>query len=226
MLLPWQQNESRPPPWLNFIPGHKHSACFICGIDTPISCTYSGVLFCLFSMCFVFDVHHCLCCNIMHTCEVNMKNWTAPNHNLNQCWNIVNWTLRNNLQGNFNRNSNILIQENALENFVCEMTSILFRPQWFNSLALGRCGSDIVSVFKLNLRIYILSTSCEIGFRIVAKNPIDDESKLAQVMAWCLQAISHHLSQCWPRSMPPFRVIGPQWFMKPSSEFILTKDSP
>ena len=36
----------------------------------------------------------------------------------------VNWTLRQN-----NRNANILIQENALENVVSEMASILSRPQ-------------------------------------------------------------------------------------------------
>ena len=29
----------------------------------------------------------------------------------------------------------------------------------------------------------------------------DDKSTLVQVMAWCRQATSHYLSQCWPRSM-------------------------
>ena len=35
-------------------------------------------------------------------------------------------------QWNFNRNSNIFIQENAFENVVCEMASILSRPQCVN----------------------------------------------------------------------------------------------
>ena len=39
----------------------------------------------------------------------------------------------------------------------------------------------------------------------------DDQSKLVQVMAWCRQATSHYLSQCWPRSMLPYGVIWPQW---------------
>ena len=39
----------------------------------------------------------------------------------------------------------------------------------------------------------------------------DDESKLVQVMAWCHQATSHYLSQCWPSSMLPCGVIRPQW---------------
>ena len=40
---------------------------------------------------------------------------------LNQCWNIVNWTLRNKSLWNFNQNSYIFIQENAFENVVCNM---------------------------------------------------------------------------------------------------------
>ena len=48
----------------------------------------------------------------------------APSHYLNQCWNIVNWTLGNKLQWNLNQNPNIFIQENAFENGVCEMASI------------------------------------------------------------------------------------------------------
>ena len=34
---------------------------------------------------------------------------------------------------------------------------------------------------------------------------------LVQVMAWCRQASSHYLNQCWPRSMPPYGVTRPQW---------------
>ena len=37
--------------------------------------------------------------------------------------------MRNKLQWNFNRYSNIFIQESAFENVVCEMASILSRPQ-------------------------------------------------------------------------------------------------
>ena len=34
----------------------------------------------------------------------------------------------------------------------------------------------------------------------------DDQSTLVQVMAWCRQATSHYLSQCWPRSLLPYGV--------------------
>ena len=39
----------------------------------------------------------------------------------------------------------------------------------------------------------------------------DDKSTLVQVMAWCRQATSHYLNQCWPRSMSPNGVTRPQW---------------
>ena len=50
--------------------------------------------------------------------------WPAPSHYLNQCWNIVNWTLINKLQWNLNWNSNISTQENEFENVVWKMTAI------------------------------------------------------------------------------------------------------
>ena len=34
-------------------------------------------------------------------------------------------------------------------------------------------------------------------------------------MAWCCQATSHCLNQCWPRSMLPYGVTWPQWVNKP-----------
>ena len=51
--------------------------------------------------------------------------WSAPSHYLNRCWCIVNWTLSNKLQWNFNRNSNIFIKENAFWSVVCEKAVFL-----------------------------------------------------------------------------------------------------
>ena len=34
----------------------------------------------------------------------------------------------------------------------------------------------------------------------------DDKSTLVQVMAWCRQATSHYLNQCWPRSLSLYGV--------------------
>ena len=53
-----------------------------------------------------------------------------------QCWDIVNWNLRNKLQWNLKRNSYIFIQENAFENVVWKMAAILSRPQCVNEQIL------------------------------------------------------------------------------------------
>ena len=60
--------------------------------------------------------------------------YSAPSHYLKQCLLIVNWTLRNKLQWNFNQNSTIFIQENAFENVVCKMVAILSRGRWVNNI--------------------------------------------------------------------------------------------
>ena len=48
----------------------------------------------------------------------------------------------------------------------------------------------------------------------------DDMSTLVQVMAWCRQATSHYLSQCWPRSLSPYGVTRPQWVQAWMSNYI------
>ena len=55
----------------------------------------------------------------------------------------------NKLQWNINRNSYIFIHENALENVVCEMASILSRPQCVNELMLS-------SWYNIKIQILIL----------------------------------------------------------------------
>ena len=52
---------------------------------------------------------------------------------LNQYSNIVDWTPRNKLQRNLSRNLYIFIQENAFENVVWKLASILSRPQCVNN---------------------------------------------------------------------------------------------
>ena len=47
--------------------------------------------------------------------------------------------------------------------------------------------------------------------RWMSRDLIDGKSTLVQVMAWCRQARSHYLSQCWSRSMSPNGVTRPQW---------------
>ena len=49
----------------------------------------------------------------------------------------------------------------------------------------------------------------------------DDKSTLVQVMAWCHQATSHYLRQCWPRSPMPYGFTRPQWVNVTKTKAIL-----
>ena len=128
--------------------------------------------------------------------------WTAPSHYLNQCWNIVHWTLRNKLQWNLNRNSYIFIHENAFENVVWKMAAILSRPQsvnflcftiisnpWVfyceymghevNSLALGRFERNFRwIIFKLILMMDSSDISCKNVLSRLSLDLTNDKSTL------------------------------------------------
>ena len=53
--------------------------------------------------------------------------------------------------------------------------------------------------------------SYEIALRWLSLDLTDEKSTLVQLMAWCRQASSHYLSQCWPSSMLPYGITRPQW---------------
>ena len=81
-----------------------------------------------------------------------------------------------------------------------------------NSLAPGRFERNLRKViFKLILMIVGWGIFYKMALRWMSMDLTDDKSTLVQVMAWCRQATSHYLSQCWPRSMPPYGVTWPQW---------------
>ena len=50
----------------------------------------------------------------------------------------------------------------------------------------------------------------QIALRWMPLNLANDKWTLVQVMAWCHQATSHYLSQCWHRFMSPYGVTRPQ----------------
>ena len=105
-------------------------------------------------------------------------------HSLFQCW--ENWEMK--IYDNFALNK--------------------FSPK----RALGRFENNFQNVFfKLISGIDTLSNSCENVLRRMPQNPSDDKSTLVQIMAWCRQATSHYLSQCWPRPMSSNGVTRPQW---------------
>ena len=81
----------------------------------------------------------------------------------------------------------------------------------FNSLAPGIFGCNYQKViFNLALLLGFFRSSYQNVLRSIPWDLTDDKSTLVQVMAWCRQATSHYLSQCWPRSMSPYGVTRPQ----------------
>ena len=53
--------------------------------------------------------------------------------------------------------------------------------------------------------------SRETALMWLSQDLTDDESTLAQVMAWCHKATSHDLNQCWQTSTTPTGVTRSQW---------------
>ena len=81
-----------------------------------------------------------------------------------------------------------------------------------NSLTPGRFEIHFRKViFQLISVIDGWSISCKILLKLMPMDLTDGKSTLVPVMAWCRQATSHYLSQCWPRSMPPCGITRPQW---------------
>ena len=90
---------------------------------------------------------------------------------------------------------------------------------FFNSLVPGKFEWNFRHViFKQILVIDGWGISCEIVLIWMSLDFSDDQSTLVQVMAWCPQATSQHLSQCWPRSLLAYGVSRPQWYEMDSAQ--------
>ena len=75
-------------------------------------------------------------------------------------------------------------------------------------------------IFKWILVIDGWGISSEIVLIWMSLDYTDDQSTLVHVMAWCRQAPSHYVNQCWPRSLSPYGVTRPEW-VKPALPSLL-----
>ena len=101
---------------------------------------------------------------------------------------------------------------NVFENAIFKITATHPRGHWVNSLAPGKFEWNFrYVIFKWISAVDGWGISCEIALISMSLDFTDDQSTLVQVMAWCHQATSHCLSQCWPRSLLPYGVTRPQW---------------
>ena len=110
-----------------------------------------------------------------------------------------------------------------------EVLWIIHTGHWdksiINSLAPGKFESNFrYLISQITSVIDGWGISCELALRWMSLNLTDDESTLVQVMAWCRQATSHYLRQCWPRSLSLYGVTRPQW-VKSQSVYIQDPNS-
>ena len=83
---------------------------------------------------------------------------------------------------------------------------------------------DLDAILKLHfsnlvLLIGIFTSLKDNALRWMPWDHTDDKSTLVQVVAWCCEATSHYLSQCWPSCMSPYGVTRPQWITNFSPKF-------
>ena len=99
---------------------------------------------------------------------------------------------------------------------VCEISEYImgnyYFSQQFNSLAPGRFERKFRwIIFMVILVIDGWDVHCEIALWWLFFYTSYDKLTLVQVMAWCHQAPSHYLSQCWPRSVWSYGISSLQW---------------
>ena len=80
-----------------------------------------------------------------------------------------------------------------------------------NSLAPGSEQDSKNAIFNLDLLIGSFRSFYDNALLWMPQDLTDDKSILVQVMAWCRQATSHYLSQCWLSLLSPYGVARPQW---------------
>ena len=95
---------------------------------------------------------------------------------------------------------------------LAQLTSGKVAAVWdFQPNSLAPVSHFKTALFNLVLLIGFLRSSNDNASRWMSWDLTDDKSTLVRVMAWCRQATSHYLSQCWPSSTSPYGVTKPQW---------------
>ena len=103
-----------------------------------------------------------------------------------------------------------LLKENQDSILAADVTSVLMIVRTLSS-TLTHCGLGNLNKI-LDEPITVIEgwdTCCEIALRRMSLDLTDGKSILLQVMAWCRQATSHYLSQCWPSFLSPYGVTSP-----------------
>ena len=117
------------------------------------------------------------------------------------------------LSSNLDQCAMAFIQANVFGIIVCNCQSFCIGLNVFIQL-IGPWEIWMKFIYVISKQILVIDDwgiSCEIAIISMSLNFTDDQSTLVQVMAWCLHATSHYLSQCWHRFLSPFAATRPQW---------------
>ena len=102
---------------------------------------------------------------------------------------------------------NITVMLEPKMTIIRHTTYIILRGN--NLLALGRYGNNLK---KYNFQTHVMDLIHEHFLwncsQVNAMITFNDKSTLVHVTAWCCQAASHCLSQCWPKYMSPYGSLG------------------
>ena len=109
---------------------------------------------------------------------------------------------------------------NLLANKMC----LILEMWWYVSIKIPQwCSAckglthwllkDVEIIWIVTLEVKLLNYNLEqfLWILLLRECHRSSLSTLVEVMAWCHQAPSHYLSQCWPRLMSPYDVNRPQW---------------
>ena len=114
----------------------------------------------------------------------------------------------------------------AKETFMYNKQFCIWLSRPINSLAPEKFEWNFrYVIFKWSLVVDGWGIFCEIALILMSLDFTDDQSTLVHIMAWCLQATSHYLSQCWPRSLLPYGVIKPQWANTEFQQFPMVRNA-
>ena len=145
---------------------------------------------------------------------------------ISSSWNllpgIILWMCRANERRHYNITSPLIgwacSQNDPCITTWCEVSwALQILENQYLSWVVKLLGGAVICNFKsLFLLLNVSNSSLGTHYEIAAlrwiwkpQNLINGKSTLVQVMAWCRQAPSHYLSQCWYRSLSPYGITGP-----------------
>ena len=153
-------------------------------------------------------------------CELTTIAWTAPSYYPNQCRAIVNRAHRNKLRWNFNRNSNIFIQEKSISKCrlgngghlsrppcvninawlrVCDVSTLQgrflacdFTSKSFRSTSVSHCNRKLSTSTILKDSVIFTSTAVATGYRLAPKATSKSLTNVREIIDQIWLGIEHN----------------------------------